>query len=298
MKKVVIVGGAVIDIFAVPKSKFIMHDSNPGYLKKSLGGVARNIAENLARLQIDTTLITILGKDEGKKMIMQNAQDVMLKLSAIPGINTPTYLSILDDQHDMVASIADMDEIELISKEDIKKRDIIFQNADYIVVDTNLNKDTIEYIFKTYQKEFYVDVISCQKAEKIKPFFKYIHAIKLNLLEAKYLSGLETDDLEVLTKFYLSQGVKEVYITLGKEGSAVMSRQGFQRMKSHEVEVLNTAGAGDAYLAGVIYAKVNNLDPMTYAHKAALIALQSDKAVSEHMTIKNLEETLWIHILK
>ena len=83
MKKVVVVGGAVIDVFAYPKDKFILNDSNPGYITRSLGGVGRNIADNLARLQVDTTLITILGKDEGKKMIMQNAQEVMLKLSAV-----------------------------------------------------------------------------------------------------------------------------------------------------------------------------------------------------------------------
>ena len=290
MKKVVVVGGAVIDIFAKPKYKFIMRDSNPGYLTKSLGGVGRNIAENLARLEVDTTLVTVLGKDEGKKMIMQNAQEVMLKLSAIGGVKTPTYLSIMDDNHDMVAAIAEMDEIENISREDIKKRDILFKNADYLVIDTNLKQETLEYIFKTYPKETYVDVISCQKGEKIKPFYRYIHGIKLNVLEAKYLSGIEDDDIEVIAKYFITQGVNEVYITLGKEGSLFMNREIVKKTPAVEVDVTNTAGAGDAYLAGIIYAKVHGLDPLEYARKAALIALHSNQAVSENMNKKNLEE--------
>ncbi|QWB96339.1 hypothetical protein KHQ89_02585 [Mycoplasmatota bacterium] len=291
MKKVVVVGGAVIDVFAFPKDKFIMNDSNPGYIKKSLGGVGRNIAENLARLQVDTTLITILGKGEGKKMIMQNAQEVMLKLSSVAGNKTPTYLSILNDKNDTVAAIADMDEIELITKEHIKKRDIIFQSADYLVLDTNFNQDTLAYIFKTYKKEIYVDVISCQKGEKIKPFYKFIQGIKLNLLEAKHLSQLDSDDPETLARYFITQGVKEVFVTMGKEGSIFVSKGEVIRTPSHLVEIKNTAGAGDAYFAGVLYAKVNGLDPVAYAHKAAWLTLKSEKAVSDEMNVKNLEET-------
>lgn len=292
MKKVVVVGGAVLDVFAYPHDTFILNDSNPGYLKTSLGGVARNIAENLARLGVDTTLVTMLGKDEGKKLIMQNAQEVMLKLSAIPATKTPTYLAILNEDNEMVAAVADMDEIESLSKEHIKKRDLIFQNADYIILDTNLNPDTLQYIFKTYQKEFYMDVISCKKSEKIKPFYRFIHGLKLNILEAKHLSGIDTDDEEVLAKFFLTQGVKEVYLTLGQNGSIYMSKEEVIRTPSHDVEIKNTAGAGDAFLAGIIYGKINNLDLLSCAQKAAEVTLQSKKAVSEDMCEHKIEEAL------
>lgn len=292
MKKVVVVGGAVLDVFAYPHDTFILNDSNPGYLKTSLGGVARNIAENLARLGVDTTLVTMLGKDEGKKLIMQNAQEVMLKLSAIPATKTPTYLAILNEDNEMVAAVADMDEIELLSKEHIKKRDVIFQNADYVILDTNLNPDTLQYIFKTYQKEFYMDVISCKKAEKIKPFYRFIHGLKLNILEAKHLSDIDTDDEEVLAKYFLSQGVKEVYLTLGQNGSIYMSKEEVIRTPSHDVKIKNTAGAGDAFLAGIIYGKINGLDLLSCAQKAAEVTLQSKKAVSEDMCEHKIEEAL------
>ncbi len=291
MRKVLVVGGAVIDIFAQPKEKFILRDSNPGHLKRSLGGVGRNIAENLARLGVDTTLITALGKDEGKKLIMQNAQDVMLKLSAIPINQTPTYVSILDENNDTVAAVADMDEIELVCKEDIKKRDVIFQNTDYIVIDTNLQEDVLSYIFKTYaEKIFYADVISCQKADRIKPFYRYLRGIKLNLLEAKYLSNLDSEDPEVIAKFFISQGVDEVYLTLGKEGALFMDKNQTIHVGANRVDVANTAGAGDAFLAGVIYAKVNDLDALVYAQRAAELTLKSEKAVSDDMNVSNLEE--------
>ncbi len=291
MEKVLVVGGSVIDLFAYPKEKIILGDSNPGYLKQSLGGVGRNIAENLARLGIDTTLITPVGKDEGRKLVMQNAQDVMLKLSIIQTENTPTYVSILNEENDNVVAIAAMDEIELVTKDDIKVRDASFQNADIIVVDTNLNQETLSYIFETYKKPFYVDVISARKADRIKPYLRYLTALKMNKLEAQYLSGMfEENNPEVLGKYFLSKGVKEIYITLGKEGSFFMTKDHAEIYPSTPIVAKNTSGAGDAFFAGIIYGKIRGLDPIEYARKAAVLTVQSEKAVSNKMSVKALEE--------
>lgn len=292
MEKVLVVGGSVIDVFAYPKDKLILGDSNPGYLRKSLGGVARNIAENLAKLQVDTTLFTILGKDEGRRWIMTSAQESKLKLSAITVDQTPSYLSILNEENDHVVSIALMDEIEMLGIEDVKKRDNIFLKSDMIVLDTNLKQETIEYIAKTYQqKEIIVDVISCQKADKIKNIYPFINILKMNMLEARYLSQLDNqaDDLS-LGKFFLSKGVKEIYITKGKQGSLLISTNGLKTYHALKVDVKNTAGAGDAFLAGVIYAKLHHLDALVYGTKAAVITLKETQAVSDKMSIHALEE--------
>ncbi len=291
MEKVLVVGGSVIDVFAYPKEKIIMADSNPGYLKQSLGGVGRNIAENLARLGIDTTLITTVGRDEGRKLVMQNAQDVMLKLSIIQTEHTPTYISILNDEKDNVVAIAAMDDIELVNKDDIKIKDAIFQSADIIVVDTNLNQDTLSYIFETYKKPFYVDVISARKADRIKPHLRQITALKMNRLEAQYLSGMhKEEDPQVLGSYFLSKGVKEVYITLGKEGSFFMDKTHAETYPSTPIVAKNTSGAGDAFFAGIIYAKIKRLDPLLYARKAAILTVQSNQAVSDQMSVSALEE--------
>ncbi len=292
MKKVLVVGESVIDVFAYPREKLILGDSNPGYLKRSLGGVARNIAENLARLDVDTTLFTVLGKDEGRRWIMTSAQNARLKLSAITVEQTPSYISIQNEVNDHVVSIALMDEIEMLDVEDVKKRENIFGKSDIIVLETNLRQDVLEYIAKTYQqKDIYVDLISCQKANKVKAIYPYIRTLKMNLLEAKYLANL-ADDIsdENLGKYFISKGVKEVYITKGNEGSIFVSPDEVKHIKTNVIDVKNTAGAGDAYFAGVIYAEINNLDPLVFGTKAALLTLQDEKAVSEDLSIEKLNE--------
>ena len=59
----VIVGGANMDIHGAPNAALRQHDSNPGTVQSSPGGVARNIAENLARLGVDCRLIAAVGND-------------------------------------------------------------------------------------------------------------------------------------------------------------------------------------------------------------------------------------------
>ncbi len=56
-----VIGGANIDFVGIPDNKLIWHDKNPGKIKMSLGGVGRNIAENLAKLGVHTKLLALVG---------------------------------------------------------------------------------------------------------------------------------------------------------------------------------------------------------------------------------------------
>jgi pseudouridine kinase len=53
MAKVIVIGGANVDIKGRSSGAFIGGTSNPGDVMVSVGGVGRNIAENLARLGLD-----------------------------------------------------------------------------------------------------------------------------------------------------------------------------------------------------------------------------------------------------
>lgn len=281
-------------MFAYPKDKLILGDSNPGYLKKSLGGAGRNIAENLARLEVDTTLFTVLGRDEGRRWIMTSAQEAKLKLSATTVEQTPSYISILNEENNLVVSIALMDGIETLNIDDVKKRDSVFQRTDLIVLDTNLAQDTLEYIAKTYQeKDIYLSVISCKKANKAKLIYPFINTLKMNIQEANFLADVseDIDDLK-LGKYFISKGVKQVFITKGRQGSFFVSSSEYKKIKHNAVEIKNSCGAGDSYLAGVIYARINGLDPLLYATKAALITLEDEKAVCEKMSVENINHRI------
>jgi pseudouridine kinase len=60
---VIILGGVNVDIQGFPNERLIPEDSNIGRVKISMGGVGRNIGENLIRLGVNTKLISVVGDD-------------------------------------------------------------------------------------------------------------------------------------------------------------------------------------------------------------------------------------------
>ena len=58
-----VIGGANADITATTTKPFVAGDSNPGTIRLTAGGVARNIAHNLALLGDEVVFLTIFGGD-------------------------------------------------------------------------------------------------------------------------------------------------------------------------------------------------------------------------------------------
>lgn len=298
MKKVVVIGGSVIDLFLYPHQKMKLHDSNPGYMKRAFGGVGRNIAENLVRCGVDTTLITVLGKDLWGQEIYENARDLGMCINYFEVKETPLYISVIHESGEDLVSVALMDEIEKLDKERLASRDVYIEPADFIVIDTNMSEETLNYILHTSKVPVFVDTISSQKAIRIKQNLKYIHLLKMNLMEAEALSRLNLKDgktLDDIGLYFINEGVKEVIITLGSEGIFYQSKERKELKKPFQTQIKNTTGAGDALFAGVIFAKIHGLDPVHTGLAAAAINVQSEDAVSMEMNKQNLLKMMEEH---
>ena len=97
-----VIGGTNIDILGIPKENLIYHDSNIGNVKISLGGVARNIGENLSRLGVETHLLSILGDDPYGDLIKKESEKIGLKLEdslILEKTMTSIYLSKIGRAH-------------------------------------------------------------------------------------------------------------------------------------------------------------------------------------------------------
>jgi pseudouridine kinase len=297
MKKVVVIGGAVVDLFLYPDQKMILHDSNPGYMKQSLGGVGRNIAENLARLSVETHLISVIGNDEAGDWIRRASAEIGLHLSIIESEKTPMYFCVMDETKEDLVSVAVMKEIEKLTHHEIEKRLDLIQSADLVVIDTNLSEKAFAYACEHIRKPLFVDAISTQKVIKIRKYLHYIHTLKLNAMEAEVLTGMtfETmDDLNDMGDFLIQAGVKQVLITLGATGAYYANHEHAMFKNAIPVDVKNGTGAGDAFIAGAIYAHLNDLHPLSVAMANAMINLESESAVStelsEDLLIKTMKE--------
>ncbi|HLE52835.1 MAG TPA: PfkB family carbohydrate kinase, partial [Anaerolineales bacterium] len=71
---VLVIGGAGVDLVGRLTGELRAGTSNPANIRTSFGGVARNVAENLARLGRSVKLITAIGDDQlGERLLAQAA---------------------------------------------------------------------------------------------------------------------------------------------------------------------------------------------------------------------------------
>src|SRR6056297_2620827 len=200
----VVIGGVNIDITGFPYSKLISRDSNIGKVELFLGGVGRNISENLVRLGVNTKLISILGDDIYGKKILDEAEKIGLDMKnskVIKGSSTSTYLAVLDDNQDMAVAIASMDIYEQMTVEHIEENKQIIENSKLCILDTNIPEEVLKYIVEEFKNvDFFVDTVSTAKALKIKELIRHIHTIKTNKLEVEAITGIKIKNDEDLRR--------------------------------------------------------------------------------------------------
>ncbi|OLS01783.1 carbohydrate kinase family protein [Tissierella creatinophila] len=298
----VVVGGTNIDILGIPKKGLIYHDSNIGNVKTSLGGVGRNIAENLSRLSVDTHLVSIIGDDSYGDLIIESSKEIGLNLDnslVLEGENTSIYLSILDGEGDMEVALSSMDMFEKMDIGFIKSKKKLIEESKVCIIDTNVPKDTIEYILKNFKgTDFFLDTVSTEKAKKVKDLIGLFHTVKPNKIEAEILTGIEIktdDDLKKAIEYFHSKGVKNVFISLSKDGVIFSDGKNIDRLKVKDPSIINATGAGDAFIAALSYGHMRGLDIREKARLgvgASLLALSHENTINPNMSVKNIDKKL------
>lgn len=284
-----VIGGANVDLSATLADAFIAADSNPGHIDVGYGGVARNIAHNLSLLGARTQLLTIFGGDLFGGLLhdycKQQGIDVHLS-GRESALRSGIYVCINNKGGEMIAAVADTEAIRDITPEWLTKRSGEINLSDFIVADTNLTEDSIRWLMENVTAPLFIDGVSSTKAHRVvnalrKMKLPYLHTLKLNLKEA--LAVTETATYGEAAQQLLNLGVQHVYITLSGEGVYCRNATEEWLFPALPGEIVNTTGAGDAFLAGVVYAHAKGIDfPQTaqYGLMAARATCMSPKAVN------------------
>ena len=219
---VCVIGGANIDLQGSSDNALLLNDSNPGEISMSSGGVGRNIAENIARLSIPTKIFSYVGSDAMGNFLIESTQKANVDTSYInrhPSLPTSQYLSVLDDNNDMLVSISDMRIINEMSVDDIKSHGSTLNQSSVIVIDTNVPIDVIEYVTEEFSHiPLFLDTVSIAKSSKIIHLIGKFHTVKPNRLESELITGIKiTDESSMLkaAKNLFDRGCKQIFITLG-----------------------------------------------------------------------------------
>ena len=303
---VVGVGGANMDIHGRPKNAIVMHDSNPGHMNSSAGGVTRNVCENLARLGADVRLISAVGDDVYGEMIRRECAAAGIGLSELciaPGCTSSTYISILDEHGDMLVALSDMTVLqEHLTPDYLSQRTVLLQNAAIVTCDPCLPERTLVRLLDLCEGHtpVYVDPVSTAYARVLAPHIGRFHTAKPNVLELEILSGQRIESeasLRAAGERVLDMGLKRLLVSLGSEGCLYMDQSGaVLRRKLRPVEqMVNATGAGDAFMAATIYSTLCGFDPektLHYALCAGIAAISHEKTIHPGMSV-SLIEKIW-----
>lgn len=290
---VCVIGAASVDLAGRSAGLLRAQESNPGQLHVSWGGVGRNIAENLARLQAPVHLITVLGDDAWGQQLARHARATGIHLHdhIVKDGATPAYLSISDRHGEMAMAIAAMDLLQQLTVDVVRAHQDLIRNADCCVIDTNLPQDLIAFLLQEFPATFFcADLVSIAKADRIRPWLGHFSMIKPNRAEAGHLSGIRSAGaagLQEYAAYFLARGVGQVFISLGREGLFYADATGSGSVRvQQDIEALSTTGAGDAMMAALLYARLRRLsleESAYHAVAASLIAMRHLDAVNPQM---------------
>ncbi len=291
---VAVVGGVNIDIGAKAFNSLLAKDSNPGKIQTSLGGVGRNIAHNISLLGIDVRMLTAFGDDEYAQRIEASCASLGIDVShakKVKEASTSTYLFIAGPDGDMELAVSDMSICDEITPKYLAKNLSVLNNAQIVVIDTNIPEESIAYITENCTVPIFADPVSITKAEKLKPYLGKINTLKPNKLEAELLSGVRITDevsLQKAADVLLSTGLHRVFISLGTKGVFAAMKDQSLTFPCYESEVKNATGAGDAFMAGLCYAYLEGselIDSASIASATAAIAVEGEETINPLMSV-------------
>lgn len=303
---VLVIGAAGIDIVGRLRGELQPSTSSPAQIRSTFGGVARNVAENLARLGHDVYLLTVVGNDQAGEQLLRDAQtaginvDSVLRTAQHP---TGTYLAVVDSAGNMQFGLDDMRAIGSLSADYVRSQEALFYRSSLVFVDANLPKETMRAVMALARKArlpVCADPTSQTLAGRLKPYLPRLRLISPNCAEAAILAGRtfnpcsRRETLEV-AKHLVGLGSEIVIITMAEFGVCYATSEISGHIPAIRTSILDPTGAGDALTATVLFALLNRIpldDAVRLGVAAASLTLRHRGAVVPDLSLEKLYDQL------
>ncbi|MGC6517653.1 MAG: PfkB family carbohydrate kinase [Candidatus Puniceispirillaceae bacterium] len=296
-KPILVIGGSNKDIHS--RTYGTLHhlsDSHPGQICEADGGVARNIAEALARLKLPVSFITALGTDEAGQKIADNliGHDVDISASLIcDDRQTDQFLTVHDKDGELIIAINQMSAIEAITADYVTAHESMIGDHDYVICDCNLSEETLAKIAQVTKNAYLaIDGVSGAKVTRIISLLDKIDLLKLSHYEACILTGCPKETTPtMLIQTLCNRGAGQILLSDGPNGFYINEGDHIHHIKAANIKAEAVSGAGDCLMAGFVYGLYTGCDialSASYGRRLAELSMKTISATNAFMTVQAL----------
>ena len=260
---IVVIGATFVDIKGFPEDNYIPTGRNVGRVEYIHGGVARNVVEDIANVELRPTFVGIvddtpLGTDVKLKLARHKVNtDYILTIPDGMG----TWLAVFDNNGDVAGSISKRPNMLPVLDLLEEKGDEIFSNADSVVLEVDLDKEIVKKVFdlaEKHHKKIFALVSNMSIAAERRDFLQRFDCFICNQQEAGMLflddyTGKTREELcDILCEKVTRAKIPAMVVTMGADGAVYATKNGDKGIcPARKVQVKDTTGAGDAFCAGV-----------------------------------------------
>lgn len=260
---IVVFGAVFVDIKGYPLTTYIPGGRNAGRVEQVHGGVSRNIVEDIANVELRPTFVSLVDDDSIGAGVIDKLRRHKVNVDYMQSVpnGMGTWLAVFDHLGEVQAAISKRPDLSPVLKLLDEKGDEIFERADSIAIEIDMDKDIVKRIFQLAEKhgrKVYAVVSNMSIAADRRDFIKCSDCFVCNKAEAGILFMDDYEDKsaeelkEILVRKVISADIPCMIVTLGDKGAVYATKNGETGFcPARKVTVKDTTGAGDAFFAGV-----------------------------------------------
>lgn len=260
---IVVIGTVFVDVKGFPEGRYIPNGRNAGRIEEVHGGVARNVAENIANIELKPTFLSLVDESGSAKAVVAKLQRHKINTDYVKV--TPdgmgTWLAVFDHTGEVVASISKRPNLAPMVALIRDNGDEIFADCDSIAIEIDIDKEIVKEVLifaKKYNKPVYALISNMSIALERRDFIKQTDCFVCNQQEAEmffyedYSKHTPEEMAKTLSDKVKGAGIKAMVVTMAEKGAAYATGNGECGVcPAKEVAVVDTTGAGDAFFSGV-----------------------------------------------
>jgi ribokinase len=271
---VVVVGSINVDIYLHADNLPSKNETNVSVdTTMTLGGKGFNQTVGMKKFHKKPTLIGKIGRDNYSNFVYDNLDKYSIEPDCISVSNEvetgKAYINVASNGDSYISLTKGAN--YTLTSEDIYEHEHIFENSSYCLVQSEISMSAV---YATLKLANFYGVKTIFKPSTIKSFdadyYKYIDFFIPNRDEAKRLSN--KSGVEDVSNYFIEKGVKNLIITLDKDGCYFKNKNISKTYKAIKNTVVDTTGASDSFICGFCANMMenNNIDDsINYALNAA-----------------------------